>query len=94
VAVMYLGKIVEYAKTDDLFSNPMHPYTIELLSSAPKIKAGGQQRPALKGDVPSPIDVPPGCPFHPRCPKRFDPCDKVIPELKISHERYVSCHLF
>jgi oligopeptide/dipeptide ABC transporter ATP-binding protein len=94
VAVMYLGKIVEHASTDNLFSNPLHPYTIELLSSAPKIKPDGRKREILKGDVPSPIDIPPGCPFHPRCPKRFDPCDKVVPELKETNNRIVSCHLF
>lgn len=94
VAVMYLGKIVEHAKTDDLFSNPFHPYTVELLSSAPKIKPDGKKREILKGDVPSPIDIPPGCPFHPRCPKRFEPCDRVVPELKETQDRLVSCHLF
>jgi oligopeptide/dipeptide ABC transporter ATP-binding protein len=94
VAVMYLGKIVEHAKTDDLFSDPLHPYTIELLSSAPKIKPDGRKRGILKGDVPSPIDIPPGCPFHPRCPKKFGPCDKVVPELKAAKDRLVSCHLF
>jgi oligopeptide/dipeptide ABC transporter ATP-binding protein len=94
IAVMYLGKIVEHAGTDDLFSKPLHPYTIELLSSAPKIRPEGKKREILKGDVPSPIDIPPGCPFHPRCPKRFDPCDRVIPELKEVNERLVSCHLY
>ena len=94
VAVMYLGKIVEYAKTEELFSNPLHPYTIELLSSAPKIRPDGQKKAILKGDVPSPIDIPPGCPFYPRCPKKFDPCDKVIPELRKIKGRLISCHLF
>jgi oligopeptide/dipeptide ABC transporter ATP-binding protein len=94
VSVMYLGKIVEHAKTDDLFSDPLHPYTIELLSSAPKIKPDGKKREVLKGDVPSPIDIPPGCPFHPRCPKRFEPCDKIVPHLKEIKNRQVSCHLF
>jgi oligopeptide/dipeptide ABC transporter ATP-binding protein len=94
IAVMYLGKIVEYAKTNDLFSNPLHPYTSILLSSAPKIKPNGHKKPVLKGDIPSPIDIPPGCPFHPRCSKRFDPCDKTVPELKEYKDRYVSCHLF
>jgi oligopeptide/dipeptide ABC transporter ATP-binding protein len=94
IAVMYLGKIVEHAKTDELFQNPLHPYTIELLSSAPKIKPDGKKREILKGDVPSPIDIPPGCPFHPRCPERFDPCDKVVPELRETKDRLVSCHLF
>ena len=94
VAVMYLGKIVEHAKTDELFSSPFHPYTIELLSSAPRIKSGGKKREILKGDVPSPINIPPGCPFHPRCPKRFASCDTVVPELKETENRLVSCHLF
>jgi oligopeptide/dipeptide ABC transporter ATP-binding protein len=94
IAVMYLGKIVEYAKTEELFNNPLHPYTIELLSSAPKIKPDGRKREILKGDVPSPIDIPPGCPFHPRCPKRFEPCDKEVPLLKDIQRRLVSCHLF
>jgi oligopeptide/dipeptide ABC transporter ATP-binding protein len=94
VAVMYLGKIVEYSKSDDLFNNPLHPYTFVLLSSAPKIKPDGRKKPVLKGDVPSPIDIPLGCPFHPRCPKRFEPCDKVVPDLKEINGRYVSCHLY
>lgn len=94
IAVMYLGKIVEYAKTNELFSKPLHPYTTVLLSSAPKINPNGHKKPVLKGDVPSPIDIPPGCPFHPRCPKRFDLCDKIVPELKEDKDRYVSCHLF
>lgn len=94
VAVMYLGKIVEHAQTEELFSKPLHPYTDELLMSAPKIKPGGKKREIVKGDVPSPINIPPGCPFHPRCPKRFDPCDTFIPELKEITGRFVSCHLF
>jgi oligopeptide/dipeptide ABC transporter ATP-binding protein len=94
IAVMYLGKIVEHTNTDDLFSKPLHPYTIELLSSAPRIRPEGKKKEVLKGDVPSPIDIPPGCPFHPRCPRRFDPCDKVIPELKEAKGRLVSCHLY
>ena len=95
VAVMYLGKIVEYAGTADLFHAPLHPYTIELLSSAPKITIHRRKEKRIyEGDVPSPIDIPAGCPFHPRCPKRFEPCDKVIPELKDEKGRLVSCHLF
>ncbi len=94
VAVMYLGKFVEHARTEDLFSNPMHPYTEELLISAPKLKPETKRREIVKGDVPSPIHVPPGCPFHPRCPKRFDACDKVVPALKGTSGRFVSCHLY
>jgi len=94
VAVMYLGKIVEHAKTEELFNDPLHPYTIELLSSAPKIKPDGRKREILKGDVPSPINIPPGCPFHPRCPKRITVCDQIVPEIKRLEGRLVSCHLF
>ena len=99
VAVMYLGKIVEQAKTEDLFSSPKHPYTELLLSSAPKIRrdhghAASPSRIIEAGDVPSPVDIPSVCPFHPRCPKRFDVCDKVVPELKLRGERVVACHLY
>jgi oligopeptide/dipeptide ABC transporter ATP-binding protein len=95
VAVIYLGKIVEYAKTDDLFSTPLHPYTRELLSSAPKIMPHRRiEKRIYEGDVPSPVDIPAGCPFHPRCPKRLEPCNQVIPELKEEKGRLVSCHLF
>ena len=94
VAVMYLGKIVEHARTDELFDNPMHPYTEELLMSAPKLRPEPKKREIVKGDVPSPIDIPPGCPFHPRCMKRSAPCDKLVPELIEIQGRFVSCHLF
>lgn len=97
IGVMYLGKIVEYAKTEDLFEKPFHPYTEVLLTSAPKIKTektGARSIAPLQGEVPSPIDIPPGCPFHPRCPKRFELCDKIVPGLKEVKGRLVSCHLF
>jgi oligopeptide/dipeptide ABC transporter ATP-binding protein len=104
IGVMYLGKIVEYAKTEDLFNEPFHPYTEVLLSSAPVIPVSDFMHHAtrfthyetrvIKGEVPSPIDIPSGCPFHPRCPKRFDPCDKIIPQLREAKGRFVSCHLF
>ncbi len=99
VAVMYLGRIVEYARTDELFDRPLHPYTVVLLSSAPRIKPDGQKRTVLKGDVPSPVDIPAGCPFHPRCPERFEPCDRIVPKLEAPagdglSGRLVSCHLW
>ncbi len=99
VAVMYLGKIVERGKTEDIFNSPKHPYTELLLSSAPKIKyqseAGASKtKTANSTDVSSAADVPPGCPFHPRCPRRFDPCDKISPELKGSGDSSVACHLY
>jgi len=96
VAVMYLGKIVEMSGTAELFSAPKHPYTEALLSAVPKPdverKAG---RIILEGDVPSQVHIPPGCPFHPRCPKRFGPCDTEIPEFReVEKNRWVSCHLW
>ncbi len=101
VGVMYLGKIVEYAKTEDLFREPLHPYTVILFASAPKIEPAKTKRSAVGGEVPSPIYIPSGCPFHPRCPKRFEPCDKIVPELKVVATRFreakgrlVSCHLW
>jgi oligopeptide/dipeptide ABC transporter ATP-binding protein len=97
VGVMYLGKIVEYAKTDELFERPLHPYTEALLASVPEIRAkeeGLPRKAELKGDVPSPINIPSGCPFHPRCPKRFAPCDKIIPSLIELQGRLISCHLW
>lgn len=97
VGVMYLGKIVEYAPVGDLFERPLHPYTVMLLESAPKISAaqgGGAKTGPVKGEAPSPIHLPQGCPFHPRCPRRFEPCDTVIPQLRESHGRLVACHLW
>ncbi len=93
VAVMYLGKIVELSKAEELFGEPLHPYTVVLLSSVPDIE-GGRARVVLKGEVPSPLHIPPGCPFHPRCPRRFEPCDKVVPLLLPYKGRPVSCHLW
>jgi len=97
VGVMYLGKIVEYADAADLFDRPLHPYTVMLLESAPKISAvqGKEARTGpVKGEAPSPIHLPSGCPFHPRCPRRFDPCDTEVPQLRESHGRLVACHLW
>ncbi len=100
VAIMYLGRIVERGATEGLFSDPKHPYTEMLLSSAPKLKYSREEsskglscRPA-SGDMPGIVDIPAGCPFHPRCPKRFEPCDKLRPELKASGGSFVACHLY
>jgi len=94
VAVMYLGRIVETASTKDIFDDPLHPYTIALLSAVPTTDPeGGKKRIILEGDVPSPIDPPSGCPFHPRCPWMTEICPKVEPEL-VEHKpgHIASCH--
>ncbi|MDE0959716.1 MAG: dipeptide ABC transporter ATP-binding protein [Planctomycetota bacterium] len=80
VAVMYLGKIVEEASSDDLYSDPRHPYTKALLSAVPEIRPGQRKdRIRLEGDVPSPIDPPPGCTFHTRCPSAGSRCRTETP---------------
>ncbi|HMK61864.1 MAG TPA: oligopeptide/dipeptide ABC transporter ATP-binding protein [Dissulfurispiraceae bacterium] len=99
IAVMYLGKIVELGKTEDIFSAPKHPYTELLLSSAPKLKyrikydIGMFKKISDSGDIPNAADIPPGCPFHPRCSKMIGPCETLCPELKTIGESSVACHL-
>lgn len=95
VAVMYLGKIVELAVSDNLYENPLHPYTQALLSAIPVPDPSvRKKRMILNGDVPSPLDPPAGCAFHPRCPFRFDPCDRVEPPLeRRGTNRFAACHL-
>ncbi|MFB4163536.1 ABC transporter ATP-binding protein [Alteribacillus sp. JSM 102045] len=96
VGVMYLGKIVELADRDELYENPKHPYTQALLSSVPiPDPTYEQEEIELKGDVPSPIDPPTGCPFHTRCPQAMDVCKKVVPEFKEERNGHsVACHLY
>ena len=97
VAVMYLGSIVEIAESEKLYSNPKHPYTKALISAIPiadpKIE-DSRQRIMLEGDVPSPINTPPGCKFQGRCSKVMDICKKESPKLKeIEEGHFVACHL-
>ncbi|HEY7247923.1 MAG TPA: ABC transporter ATP-binding protein [Xanthobacteraceae bacterium] len=95
VAVMYLGRIVELADCDDLFDNAMHPYTRALLDAVPvpdpSVEAGRKFR-AVKGEVPSPINPPSGCVFHPRCPIAIESCSRARPELReLRPGHWVAC---
>jgi oligopeptide transport system ATP-binding protein len=95
VAIMYLGKIVELADKNELFKNPLHPYTEALLSAVPSFKPKDKDRILLRGDVPSPLNPPPGCHFHPRCHRVLPICSQVEPELdELSEGHFVSCHLY
>jgi oligopeptide/dipeptide ABC transporter ATP-binding protein len=94
VAVMYLGKIVELAPTEMLFNTPAHPYTNVLMKAAPVIDPDNRVREyAIEGDPPSPIDLPPGCRFHPRCPNARECCKTKDPSpLDLGGGRMVACH--
>jgi oligopeptide/dipeptide ABC transporter ATP-binding protein len=93
VAVMYLGEIVETAASQELYKNPLHPYTQALLSSAPTIDpTTRKKRIILKGDVPSPINPPPGCRFHPRCPLAMEVCRHEPPRQLDLDGHFVRCH--
>jgi len=95
VTIMYLGKIVELANNKNLFENPLHPYTEALLSSVPSFKQKDKTRILLHGDVPSPLNPPPGCHFHPRCHRVIPICKQEEPELaEISEGHFVACHLY
>jgi oligopeptide transport system ATP-binding protein len=96
VAVMYLGKVVEITDSDELYANPLHPYTISLLSAVPipdPVADRSRKRIILAGDVPSPINPPSGCPFHPRCYQAIDVCRTGTPELRnIGGDHWAACH--
>jgi len=95
VAVMYLGKIVEYAPTEELFENPLHPYTRALLSAVPEPRVKKIKKETLLGEVPSAINIPFGCRFHPRCPYMINKCKKEEPQLiNVGKEHLVRCWLY
>ena len=95
VAVMYLGRIVELADTESVFSRPQHPYTVALLSAVPvPDPQSARKRIILAGDVPSPVNPPPGCRFHTRCPLAFDRCRVEVPAMKeVAPGHFAACHL-
>ena len=96
IAVMYLGRIVEMASYRELYDNPKHPYTEALMLAIPEPNPRmRRKKTTLSGDVPSPINPPSGCCFHPRCPKRMDRCDRQVPALKdVAEDHLVACYLF
>ena len=95
-AVMYLGKIVEHGPTEELYEEPLHPYTKALFSAAlPSHPDTAREEIVLEGEVPSPINPPSGCRFHPRCPMAFDRCSQEVPVLKDKGKGHnVACHLY
>lgn len=94
IAVMYLGKIVEKGLTEDVISKPAHPYTAALIAAVPVPDPTGRRtKIVIKGEVPSPVNPPPGCRFHTRCPYMKEECRKTEPQLReIGKERFVACH--
>jgi peptide/nickel transport system ATP-binding protein len=93
VAVMYLGKMMEISPADDLFREPLHPYSRSLLSAVPLAGQPPRERIVLKGEIPSPIHVPPGCRFHTRCFMAQKVCEEIVPLLReVSPGRHAACH--
>src|SRR5436190_5873279 len=94
VVVMYLGRVVESGPTRELYAAPNHPYTEALIAEVPKVDAKRRDYVPIRGEIPSPLAPPPGCHFHPRCPKAFDRCRIEAPALReISAGRISACHL-
>ncbi len=98
VAIMYLGQIVEYGEAEKLFERPLHPYTRALISASvltlPEDREGQDGQIVLTGEMPSPLNPPPGCRFHTRCNEAMDICSTVVPEVRLVGEQQVKCHLY
>jgi len=95
VCVLYAGRVAETGPVRALVSTPRHPYTQGLLQSIPRVGQTVDRLAQIEGSMPRPGAIPPGCPFHPRCPRRFGPCDRIVPEFHtIAPGHSVACHLF
>ena len=92
IGVMYLGRLVEVAPAREMFAKPKHPYTRMLLDAVPDLDLTGRKRKPVEGEVPNPIDPPPGCPFHPRCPFAFERCRVDMPLPIRAGAATVRCH--
>lgn len=94
IAVMYLGRIVEEGDTEDIFADPRHPYTQLLLQTIPNVKEPNRDRAVVRGEVPSPLNPPSGCTFHPRCPLAIARCSTEAPAIRrLANGTRVACHL-
>ncbi|MGC8933317.1 MAG: ABC transporter ATP-binding protein [Candidatus Methanodesulfokora sp.] len=94
IAVMYAGRIVEVAKTEEIFEEPLHPYTKGLLRSIPDVKRRVKTLFSMPGEIPSMLNPPPGCLFHPRCPDKMEICERKVPVLKKVDGHEVACFLY
>jgi peptide/nickel transport system ATP-binding protein len=94
VVVMYLGRVVESAPAAEIFERPNHPYTLALIAEVPRVDARRRRYVPIHGEIPSPLDPPPGCHFHPRCPRAFERCRREAPALKeVAPGHHSACHL-
>ncbi len=96
IAIMYLGKFVEIGQRDEVFKSPKHPYTVALMSAVPVPDPKRKSEKTIpRGEIPSPINPPSGCRFHPRCPYAFERCSQEEPKMtRISDTHSVACHLY
>ena len=93
IVIMYLGRVVEVAGTDALFRGPLHPYSLALFKEIPRLENRHMRFDPIRGEIPSPLDPPPGCHFHPRCPVKKDICKRQVPDLEeIEPGRFTACH--
>jgi peptide/nickel transport system ATP-binding protein len=91
---MYLGRVVESGITEEIFDRPVHPYTSALLAEAPRLDQRKREFAPIKGEIPSPLEPPSGCHFHPRCPHAIGDCSRQAPALEVVRRNHIAaCHL-